>query len=143
MKSPFYDFVHDLYQGRLEAKEKGDKGMAFIHKTSMNSLYGRFGISSESTTCVIVSREEYHKMGLSRDGFIDSTHLDDDMYLVTYKNKVSDDLFKEMEETTKQPANTAVQLSAAIADYARIVLYPFIKRNDCYYTGPVLFFCNI
>jgi hypothetical protein len=99
--------------------------MAFIHKTSMNSLYGRFGISSESTTCVIVSREEYHKMGLSRDGFIDSTHLDDDMYLVTYENKVSDDLFKEMEETTKQPANTAVQLSSAIAAYARIVLYPF------------------
>ena len=47
---------------------------------------------------------------------------------------MSDDLFKEMEETTKQPANTAVQLSAAIADYARIVLYPFIKRDDCYYT---------
>jgi hypothetical protein len=73
-------------------------------------------------------------MALSQDGFIDSTHLDDDLYLVTYKNKVSDDLFKEMEETTKQPANTAVQLSAAIAAYARIVLYPFIKRDDCYYT---------
>lgn len=134
MKSPFYDFVHDLYQRRLEAKEKGDKAMAFIHKTTMNSLYGRFGISPESTTCVIVSREESHKMALSQDGFIDSTHLDDDLYLVTYKNKVSDDLFKEMEETTKQPANTAVQLSAAIAAYARIVLYPFIKRDDCYYT---------
>jgi hypothetical protein len=64
-------------------------------------------------------------MALSRVGFIDSTHLDDDMYLVTYKNKVSDDLFKEMEETTKQPANTAVQLSSAIGAYARIVLYPF------------------
>ena len=50
-------------------------------------------------------------MVLSQDGFIDSTHLDDDLYLVTYKNKVSDDLFKEMEETTKLPANTAVQLS--------------------------------
>jgi hypothetical protein len=101
MKSPFYDFVHDLYQRRLEAKEKGDKAMAFIHKTTMNSLYGRFGISPESTTCVIVSREESHKMALSQDGFIDSTHLDDDLYLVTYKNKVSDDLFKEMEETTE------------------------------------------
>jgi hypothetical protein len=40
-------------------------------------------------------------MALSQDGFIDSTHLDDDLYLVTYKNKVSDDLFKEMEETTE------------------------------------------
>jgi hypothetical protein len=46
---------------------------------------------------------------------------------------VSDDLFKEMEETAKQPANT-VQLSAAIVAYAGIVLYPFIKRDDCYYT---------
>jgi hypothetical protein len=86
MKPPFYDFVHDLYQRRLEAK-RGDTARAFIYKTTINNLYGRFGISSESTTCVIVSREESHKMALSRVGFIDSTHLDDDMYLVTYKKQ--------------------------------------------------------
>lgn len=30
MKSPFYDFVHDLYQRRLEAKEKGDKAIVCL-----------------------------------------------------------------------------------------------------------------
>jgi hypothetical protein len=33
-----------------------------------------------------------------------------------------------------QPKNSAVQLAAAITASARIYMYPYISREDCYYT---------
>lgn len=80
MESPLINFVNELYTRRVEAKEKGDKAMAFIHKTTMNIVYGRFGISPECTMRVIVSHEEAKK--LAQDGFIDSEQLDEDKFVV-------------------------------------------------------------
>lgn len=70
-------------------------------------------------------------MALNNPGFIDYNQLDEDVFLVTYKNKVSYNL---LHQGGKQPANSAVQISAAISAYGRIILYPFIARDDCYYT---------
>jgi hypothetical protein len=127
MESPFKGFVNELYQKRLEAKKKGEKAKAFILKTTMNSLYGRFGISPDSTITKIVSEKEAFKY-VRQPGFINSEHLGDDKYTVTYKSNPSQD------SEAKPPANTAVQISAAITAYARIKMYPFISREDCYYT---------
>jgi len=39
-----------------------------------------------------------------------------------------------MDGTRKQIKNSAVRISAAITASARIYMYPFISREDCYYT---------
>jgi len=127
MASPFKGFVNHLYQKRLVAKKRGEKAKAFILKTTMNSLYGRFGISPESTITKIVSEDEAFK-AVKMPGFINSEPLGEDKYTVTYLSKPSQDC------EWKPPANSAVQISAAITAYARIKMYEFISRDDCYYT---------
>ncbi|MCO5560144.1 hypothetical protein L7F22_013751 [Adiantum nelumboides] len=47
MESPFSEFVREIYEERLEAKKKGDQVISSLHKLTMNSLYGRFGIKPE------------------------------------------------------------------------------------------------
>lgn len=51
--------------------------------------------------------------------------------MVVYKSKTSGDL---IEGTGKPPANSAVQMSTAITAYARIHMFPYISRENCYYT---------
>lgn len=130
MESPFKEFVNDISNRRIEAKEKGNKALAFVEKTTMNSLYGRFAISPESTMCAIVSQEEADKMAFGMNGFISSYKLDEDKFIVIYKTNVKGDITDEW----KPPSNTGVHISAAITAYARIHMYPHISRNDCYYT---------
>ena len=130
MESPFKGFVNDISNRRIEAKEKGNKALAFVDKTTMNSLYGRFAISPESTMSAIVSLEEASKMAFGMNGFISSYKLDEDKYIISYKTNVKGDITDEW----KPPSNTAVHISAAITAYARIHMYPHISRNDCYYT---------
>lgn len=57
--------------------------------------------------------------------------MDEDVYLLFYKRKGRGDL---IEGGGKRPANSAVQISAAITAYARIHMSPYISREDCYYT---------
>lgn len=131
MESPFKDFVNDIYQKRLEAKAKGEKALDFIHKTTMNSLYGRFGINPESTTTIILNKEEALKFPMEHEGFMHSEELCEDRFLITCKNKRNAD---SLQKRDKPPANAAVQISAAVTGYARIHMYPYISREDCYYT---------
>lgn len=128
--SPFKGFVNDISSRRIEAKEKGNKALAFVDKTTMNSLYGRFAISPESTMSAIVSLEEADKISFGMEGFISSHKLDEDKFIVTYKTNVKGDITDEW----YPPSNTAVHIAAAITAYARIHMYPHISRDDCYYT---------
>jgi hypothetical protein len=75
MESPFKDFVNDIYRRRLEAKARGEKALDFINKTTMNSLYGRFGINPESTTTLILNKEEALKFPMEHEGFMHSEEL--------------------------------------------------------------------
>jgi len=50
-------------------------------------------------------------------------------WLVSYKSYDS-----ETQEYYSHPRNAAVQISAAITAGARIHMYPYISRSDCYYT---------
>lgn len=128
MESPFKGFVSDIYQKRLEAKKKGENAKAFILKTSMNSLFGRFGISPESTISKIVSEDEAIKASMTMPGFINYEILGNQKCTISYKSKPT------LDGEWKPPSNSAVHISAAITAYARIQMYPYISRVDCYYT---------
>ena len=104
--------MNDIYRRRLEAKARGEKALDFIHKTTMNSLYGRFGINPESTTTLILNKEEALKFPMEHEGFMHSEELCADRFLITYKNKRSAELQRKRE---KPPANAAVQIPAAYA----------------------------
>lgn len=58
-------------------------------------------------------------------GFIDLHQLSE--FLLTYKSN-------RIKGEWNPPAHSAVHISAAITAYARIHMYPFISRDDCYYT---------
>lgn len=94
----------------------------------MNSLYGRFGRNPVSTITVIVDESERDK-AMHHPGF---TGFFPGKWLFTYFNdplhQASDSILP------KKPRNAAVQMSAAITAYARIYMYPFSSRDDCYYT---------
>lgn len=127
--SPFEDFISHLYESRLEAKKAGDGSMTFIYKLLMNSLYGRFGMNPESIVTEICNKKKYEEF-MKTDNFQSAEKLNDYYYIVNYivNSTGSDDA-----EWTA-PKMSAVQLSAAITACARIYMYPFISRSDCYYT---------
>lgn len=131
VKTPFKEFVNELYSQRLEAKKKGDEALSFILKTTMNSLYGRFGISPESSKTEIAVTKEEMEAGKTKEGFIDLTPLGNDTWVMMYKHNMrGGDILHEK----KDLSNSAVHISAAITAYARIHMYPYISREDCYYT---------
>jgi len=94
----------------------------------MNSLYGRFGINPESTVTEICNQDKYEEL-LMKDNFQNAEKLTDHYYIVnSITNKNTDDT------EWNPPRMSAVQLSAAITACARIHMYPYISRDDCYYT---------
>lgn len=129
MESPFKDFVKSLFERRKEAKKRGDEAMSFVYKTLMNSLYGRFGISPKSLVTEICEKDRYDTL-LNKTDIEYADNLHNEYYLVRYyvNTESSDD------SQWNPPRNSAVQLSAAITAYARIYMYEFISRSDCYYT---------
>jgi len=55
--------------------------------------------------------------------------LCEDSYIVSYYTNT------DWNHEWKPPRISAVQLSAAITATARIYMYPYISRSDCYYTN--------
>ncbi|XP_055814596.1 DNA polymerase-like [Solanum dulcamara] len=127
--SPFKDFVSSLSEKRKEAKKEGNVAMDYVYKILMNSLYGRFGINPESTTTEICDDARLRVLVQTCEKFIYSEPLRQNLNLVAY--------IKNTNPTSgewRYKKNAAVQLSAAITAYARIYLYPYISREDAYYT---------
>lgn len=69
----FDEFIKDLYNKRLEAKQKGNKALDLIYKLLMNSSYGKFGEKTEKERIKLLSENEhdllfeaqlYHDSGL-------------------------------------------------------------------------------
>ncbi|KAG6466678.1 hypothetical protein ZIOFF_075477 [Zingiber officinale] len=75
----------------------------------------------------ICSFSRYEEL-LFQSGFHSADKLSDDYFVVNYKTNVGS------EEEWRPPRNLAMKISAAIAAYARIHMYQFISRGDCYYT---------
>ncbi|KAF5182439.1 Dna polymerase, partial [Thalictrum thalictroides] len=130
-ESPFDGFISQLYESRLEAKKDGDEAMSFIYKILMNSLYGRFGMNPESTVTEICNQKKYEKL-MKKDNFQSAEKLNDHYYIVNY---VSNKSFADNNDDDWKPTKmSAVHLAAAITACARIHMYPYISRTDCYYT---------
>jgi DNA polymerase type B, organellar and viral len=50
----FKDFVNNLYENRIEAKNNGNNALALIYKLILNNLYGRLGMKFVENKVVIV-----------------------------------------------------------------------------------------
>lgn len=128
MESPFMDFVSSLFGSRLEARKSGNEAMAYVYKILMNSLYGRFGINPKSTTTEVCDEARYKHLFRNSE-LIRCDMLSENNYIVAYHSNTD-----KGPDYWNPPKNSAVQLAAAITASARIYMYPFISRDDCYYT---------
>lgn len=128
MESPLRDFVSSLFESRLEAKISGNESLSYVYKILMNSLYGRFGINPKSTTTVICDEDRYKDL-IRHSELIFGDMLSENNYIVAYKSNTGTG-----SDYWNPPKNSAVQLAAAITASARIYMYPYISREDCYYT---------
>ena len=126
--SPFRDFVSTLFESRLEARKAGNEALAFVYKILMNSLYGRFGINPKSTTTEICDEDRFKSL-IKNSEFISSDMLSENNYVVSYHTNT-----ETGSDYWNPPKNSAVQLAAAITASARIHMYPYISREDSYYT---------
>ena len=127
--SPLEDYVRSLSENRIIAKQKGNTAMSYIYKLLMNSLYGRFGISPECTTSEICDDAQRKYLVDNCDKLLYSEAFDENLFIVGYRINA----YSTKEKWRPLP-NSAVQISAAVTAYARILLYPHISRDDCYYT---------
>jgi len=128
MESPFKGYVNSLFESRSNAKKMGNNALSFVYKLLMNSFYGRFSINPQSTKTEICKKSRRDLL-FRREEFIDEVFLREDLYMVSY-----------LTNSGKGPSywdpqkNSAVQLSAAITASARIYMYKYISREDCFYT---------
>uniref|UniRef100_A0A5K1CAA5 DNA-directed DNA polymerase n=1 Tax=Nymphaea colorata TaxID=210225 RepID=A0A5K1CAA5_9MAGN len=127
--SPFEGLISNLYESILEAKKSDDEAMTYIYKILMNSIYSRFGMNPESTVTEICNQKKYEEL-MKMDNFQSAEKLTDHYYMVNY---ISNSSFAD-DDDWKAPKISAVQLAAAITACARIHMYPYISRPDCYYT---------
>lgn len=95
----------------------------------MNSLYGRLGISPESTVNDVVDDARRKHLLQTSEKFLYSHPLENNWHSVAYRVNTQSTVDKWTPHK-----NSAVQMAAAITAYARIHLYPYIARDDCYYT---------
>jgi hypothetical protein len=128
MESPFRDFVSSLFESRLEAKRTGNEAMSYVFKILMNSLYGRFGINPKSTTTEVCDEDRYKEL-IRHSGLIFGDMLSENYYILAYHSNTGTG-----PDYWNPPKNSAVQLAAAVTASARIYMYPYISREDCYYT---------
>ncbi|KAL2930869.1 DNA polymerase [Bienertia sinuspersici] len=128
MESPFKSYVSTLFESRLQAKKEGNDALSFVYKILMNSLYGRFGINPESTLTEICDFQRYRKL-MQDPSFVSAYNISKENYIVSYRSNMDDEMYQ-----WEPPKNSAVHISAAVTANARIYMYPFISRDDCYYT---------
>ena len=129
MNSPFDSFVKTIYDNRQEAKKRGNDAMSYVYKLLMNSLYGRFGINPKCTITEVCDLDRYNLLTKKSD-FIFADKLSELYYIVTYWSNTG----QVSDSDWCPPRISAVQLAAAVTACARIHMYPYISRPDCYYT---------
>ncbi|GKC07567.1 DNA polymerase-like protein [Tanacetum coccineum] len=128
-ESPFKEIISVLYEKRLQAKKEGNIVVSYVYKILMNSLYGRFGINPLSSKTHIGDSNDLKRI-MIMDTFVVADVLGEDSFVMSYKENVGISSLDHW----NPPRNSAVQLSAAITASARIHMYPYISRDDCYYT---------
>lgn len=124
----FKDYVNSLFESRSNAKKMGNNALSYVYKLLMNSLYGRFGISPQSTITEMCDLAKRNIL-IRSASFISEVNFRENLFMVSYLSNTEKD-----PTSWDAPRNSAVQLSAAITASARIYMYKYISREDCYYT---------
>nr|GEZ02999.1 hypothetical protein [Tanacetum cinerariifolium] len=65
-----------------------------------------------------------------KEHFQDAELLGEDTFVMSFKENIGVSPLDQW----KPPSNSAVQLAAVIIASVRIYMYPYISRDDCYYT---------
>ena len=124
----FKEYISNMYNLRLQYP-KSDP-MNLIAKLLMNSLYGKFGMKSETTKVEIVSNKDLTKyLDKFNTSIADIIYLEDHVVLIINTNEFkpcSDSPFTEMDLIHKMDTNVAI--ASAISAYARIHMSQF-KNN--------------
>jgi hypothetical protein len=126
----FKDYVSVLH----EIKQSCDKSnpMYLIAKLLLNSLYGKFGMTDDLATHVIVNTDKLDKIieSNSKDK-ITTIELEDDLYLVSYHDVDGD---KFIDDHTS--FDISVGVASAITAYSRVIMTQFknLPNNQMFYT---------
>ncbi|PHT68072.1 hypothetical protein T459_27559 [Capsicum annuum] len=126
--NPFKEFVTTISENKIKAKKEGNVAIDYVYKILMNFLYGRFGISPESTATELCNDDHLRVLIQTCDKFLFGEPLRKNINLASYHFNTNLTFGK-----WSYMKNAAVHLSTAITAYARIHLYPYISRDDCYY----------
>lgn len=121
-KNIFKDFVEDLYKYKEESER--DSAKYTIFKLLMNSLYGRFGMSSLIENHLILPGDEaqiYYEDESERWDVTDVIDLKNGKELISFFD--TKDAGKDSDYKTK--FNISIPISAATTSYGRILMSKF------------------
>jgi hypothetical protein len=112
----FTRYIDNMYNRRINAKNKGEKN---IYKLIMNSLSGRFGMHNKDIKGVnklfdLKEKEEIYK---KKENIIKITYINDDKYNISVGEK-------------NKYIHSSVQISAAINSYGRLYMNDIIDKLD-------------
>lgn len=124
----FKDYVSVLHQ--IKQSSEKSSPLYLIAKLLMNSLYGKFGMSDDLATHVIVNTNKLDKIITSKDK-ITSIELEDDLFLVSYHENNENKLINDHTEY-----EISIGIASAITAYSRIQMTKFknLSNNKMYYT---------
>nr|GEZ71687.1 DNA polymerase-like [Tanacetum cinerariifolium] len=128
-ESPFKEIISVLYKKRLEAKNAGHIAVSYVYMILINSLYGTFGINPLSSKTLIGDENDLKRVE-QKEHFQDAELLGEDTFVMSFKENIGVSPLDQW----KPPSNSTVQLAAAIIASVRTYMYPYISRDDCYYT---------
>lgn len=100
--------------------------MYLISKLLMNSLYGRFGMSSDFPTHKVVTDADFDNMVLGQGKIKDVIDLGNGFKIVSALPEV--DFAKEMSKFYDDSPNVNVAIAASITSYARIFMAEFLAN---------------
>lgn len=128
----FSDYINKMYNLRLEYN-KGD-AMNLIAKLLLNSLYGKFGMKSETTKVVILennNKELNKNLDKFNTNIVDIIHLENYTIIIYITNKfVPDDVKDVFLDDPFHQMDTNIAVASAITSYARIYMSYFKNNSD-------------
>jgi DNA polymerase type B, organellar and viral len=126
----FKEYVSVLH----EMKQSSEKSspMYLISKLLMNSLYGKFGMTDDLAIHKIVNSDKLDKLLETK---INSTELDEDLFLVSYHENNDNKLVNDNTEY-----DISIGVASAITAYSRFQMSQFknLSNNKMYYTDSAI-----
>jgi len=126
----FKDYITDLYEIKEKLSAANDKGnpMYLISKLLMNSLYGRFGMSTDFPTHKVITDAEFEKQIQGNIKIKDVIDLGNGLKIITTLPEV--DFVKEMSKFYDDSPNVNVAIAASITSYARIFMADYLANPE-------------